>query len=308
MKLNYYTLWIENDPEWLDSTIEYVADIVKGHGFIMHDERCFSASEFYQKLENNSRILNKFDLILTDFDLGLGDRGNVLIDLIRSNDVNVFTDIIFYGQDQQAINSVLNEHFIEGVYKSPREIGMFGQKFEKVFESTIKKVQDISMMRGLVISETSEMALRMLKIIKAYLSKIDSNSASQIRSYIFNEIIHENIKSTNKMADKFEQMDTETLLDNRFFDDSKKLRILNKIYTTHKIADFKFYEDYLADIIDTRNELGHCEEIEKDGEIILSTHKGDKIFNHDACVTIRNKIIDHHYRLDIIENFILSKM
>ncbi len=215
MKLKYYTLWIENEPAWLDSTIEYVAEIVAEHGFVMYSDKCLSSAEFYEKVDKNPYFLNKFDLILTDFDLGYGDRGNVLIDSIRSNKINLFTDIIFYGQDQEAINSVLNTHFIEGVYKAPREIGIFSQKFEKVFESTIKKVQDISMMRGLVISEASEMSIRMLKLIQFYFSKTHEKKSKELRDYIFEEIIDAHVKNTSKLKAKFEPLENSQLLEDR---------------------------------------------------------------------------------------------
>ncbi|WP_421797007.1 hypothetical protein [Haliscomenobacter sp.] len=304
MNLQYYTLWVENEPEWLESTIEYVSDIVLEHGFILKSEQCLSAEEFYEKTKSNLNFLDKFDLILTDFNLGEGDNGNVLIKKIRENNRNPFTDIIFYGQDQEAINQKLNDHFIEGVYKAPREIGLFSEKFEKVFVSTIKKMQDISMMRGLVISEASDMAMRILRLIKNYIGKTSEGTVNELRSYILNKIIKQHIENNEKFVGKAESMNVDVLLEERFFDDSKKLRILDRIFKQHKIANFSFYEDYLNEVINVRNELGHCEEIEKDGVKILSTLKGEKTFSHNECVEIRKKIILHQKRLDEIEFYI----
>ncbi len=303
MNLNYYTLWIENEPEWLDSTIETVSNIVSEHGFVLQSDRCFSAEEFYQKNSANPHFLNKYDLILTDFHLGPGDDGNVLINKIRDDKRSPFTDIIFYGQDQEAISQRLNEHFIEGVYKSPRDIGLFSTKFEKVFESTIKKVQDISMMRGLVISAASELAIRVTKITQRYVEKLDPNAKSELRSYVL-KIVKERIDGSSKKQVELNGLELHDLVSDHFFDDSQKVRILNKIYQQHKISNFKFSKDYTDEVISVRNDLGHCEESEKNGKKVLVTRKGEKTFTDEECVEVRKKLINHQQRLDIIESFI----
>jgi hypothetical protein len=306
MNLNYYTLWVENDPEWLETTLENISEIVSEHGFVLISEKCLSAEDFYAKTAENSLFLNKFDLILTDFNLGAGDDGNVLIKKIRENKGNPYTDIIFYGQDQEAISQILNDNFIEGVYRAPRDLALFSEKFEKIFESTIKKVQDISMMRGLVISEASDMAMRILTLIENYLNKISDEETTKLHDYILTKIIGQHQKNNEKFLEKIQTISIHELIKDRFFDDSKKLRILSKIFTNHEIADFKFQEEYMQDIIDIRNELGHCIESEKDGNRILSTHRGEKTFTHEECVEIRKRIINHHIRLDIIEDYIAS--
>lgn len=301
MKLNYYTLWIENDPEWLDSTIENMTGIVEEQGFVLKADRCLSAEEFYEKSKQDPSYLDKYDLILTDYNLGAGDTGNVLIEKIREDNKNPYTDIIFYGQDQQAIAQKLNDHFIEGVYKSPRDIGLFGEKFEKVFTSTIKKVQDISMMRGLVISEVSEMSIRIMRLIQKYI-EISEDNAINLQKYIFKDVIDKHISDNAKIKEKLEQLEIATLIEDRFFDDNKKSRILNKI--CNSMVSYKFHADYEMEILNVRNELGHCEEIIKNGQKVLMTHKGDKEFTDEACVGIRKTIIKHQQRLDEIENYI----
>src|SRR5690606_16517008 len=70
-------------------------------------------------------------------------------------DKDIYTDIIFYSSDKSLILESISQHQFEGVYHSDRK--EIEDKFVKVFKTTIKKIEEINSMRGLIVGETSEL-------------------------------------------------------------------------------------------------------------------------------------------------------
>lgn len=84
---------------------------------------------------------------------------------------------------------------MEGVYFSGRDKDAFLEKLHKVILSTINKVQDLNNLRGLVMSEVSELDAMMENIIHRYFVDNDNNDKTQIFHKHITKDIEKSIKS-----------------------------------------------------------------------------------------------------------------
>jgi len=54
-----------------------------------------------------------------------------------------------------------------------------------------------------------------------------------------------------------------------------------------------FFEDYMAEIVEIRNQLAHCVSKVMEGKEVLITKKGDKTFNDGDIKEIRKNILKY---------------
>lgn len=76
------------------------------------------------------------------------DEGETINRKIREE--KVYSEIVFYSSQYEALQAKLNEHFVEGIFTSSRE--ELADKVESIINVTIKKVQDVNNLRGLIMA------------------------------------------------------------------------------------------------------------------------------------------------------------
>ena len=119
MKIKYNILWVENEPDWLDSIVDEIQDFVEDLGFKFTYEVASG--------RNDINDYNKYDLILMDLNLASEPTGDEIIQEIRS--MNIFTDVVFYSASGIAtIRSKGRDKELEGVYYSGRNKDLFLEK------------------------------------------------------------------------------------------------------------------------------------------------------------------------------------
>lgn len=295
MRLTYNILWIENEKDWLEASLEFASDVIEENGFEL---KCLSKSSEIEieELLNSNEPLKEFDLILVDFQLDKGDRGNKIIENIRNH--NIYTEVLFYSQDIEGVRQAIKDHWLDGIYCSSRNKDDFQDKFEKVFKTTIKKIQHISTMRGLVLSETSQLDNIIQEILLDFFEKRSGDEQLILKKYIIKDLLKESHKSNTKKIEALdENMPNTDIINHKLFDAYKKMRTAAKII---EIIDNKeivdkatFNKEYNEDVIEMRNDLAHANEDEVDGKKILKTIKGDKEFDELRCIAVRNNLKKH---------------
>ena len=299
MRLKYKILWIENEADWVDSIYDQIQEHLSDLGF-----------EFEKKLiakEEESVIYDEYDLILMDLNLAEQPNGAELIERIRN--LNVFTDIVFYSSIEiELLREKGREKNLEGVYYSGRTPdSSFVRKVCQVIDSTIKKVQDLSNLRGLVMAEVSDLDSLMDEIIQKYY--VDQSLLDEFH----HKITKDKEKNIKKSLDidgidcekacklNWRQLNIDKLLE--IIDSSQKIRAINILLERHKKQgtvlykspnDKGFVNNYLQDIIYVRNNLAHCSSVIENGKEILKTRNGDLIFDTDRITEIRKKIREYH--------------
>lgn len=253
MRLDYRILWIENDPHWQKTTEDMIRDSISDRGYILKTTPYQDYNEFVKKTD--PYIYKSYDLILIDFKLDNDLTGDKFIEQVRKN--NVYTDIIFYSQNSDELSKRFSELSLEGVYISNRED--FEDKFLQVFKKTIKKLEELNAIRGLVMAETS----RLDRIIEDILiNHIDSeqalkNKAIQILEDGAKDLFIDKTKKINERGNlKAKDAESKKLV-KRILDSYKRARLLKKLIEIKKVESEFNFESYKTDIIDKRNELAH---------------------------------------------------
>jgi hypothetical protein len=256
---------------------------------------------------------NKYDLILSDYNIeGANEQGDVLIQKIR--DGGVFTEVLFYSaqpdfdtiaknlyRDRVSFFSLIGDESFKG----------FKEKVFKLIDLSVSKLQELNSIRGLVMSETSELDNTVEEILFNFLSKGDDGS-EKLRAYICDSVL-ESAKGNWKKANKFCELGIFDIVKSRLFDADKKSRAINKlieIVGTKELQFQKFYERYKVDVLDTRNDLAHAKSDTIDGiDYLIITRKGEEEpvkFNQEKCIQIRQNLRKHSNLLKEIRELIIK--
>lgn len=310
MKLHYKILWIDDQIEdYIDMGIkDEFESYIEMLGFIPTVE-CFENGTVAEQSINTK----KYDLILSDYNIeGANEQGDVLIQKIR--DGGVFTEVLFYSaqpdfdtiaknlyRDRVSFFSLIGDESFKG----------FKEKVFKLVDHTVSKLQELNSIRGLVMSETSELDNTVEEILFSFLSKGSEGSAT-LKAYIC-DIVLDSSKSNHKKAEKFCEQDIFDIVKSRLFDADKKSRAVNKlieIIGTKEEQFQKFYERYKVDVLDTRNDLAHAKSDTIDGiDYLIITRKGEEEpvkFNQEKCIQIRQNLRKHSSLLKEIRELILK--
>ena len=287
MDLKYRILWIENEEDWVESIEDQIQEYLEDLGLVY--ERKLIAKE------EQGISYNDYDLILMDLNLADQPNGAELISKIR--DLGVYTDVVFYsasGIDELRARG--REKELEGVFYSGRTPDTtFVNRVKAVIDATLKKVQDLNNLRGLVMAEVSELDAMMDIIIPSYFN-------TQERMVLFHKHITANREKTlqkslncdNKCQLSWRGNSIQEIVP--LLDSSQKARAIRMILEqirTDLYPEGNFYEDYVAAIITPRNELAHCRSEMRNGKEILLTRKGDKCFDVTFFKEIRKNILKY---------------
>lgn len=310
MKLHYKILWIDDQIEdYIDMGIkDEFESYIELLGFIPSVE-CFENGTVAEQSINTK----KYDLILSDYNIeGANEQGDVLIQKIR--DGGVFTEVLFYSaqpdfdtiaknlyRDRVSFFSLIGDESFKG----------FKEKVFKLVDHTVSKLQELNSIRGLVMSETSELDNTVEEILFSFLSK-GSEGSAMLKAYIC-DIVLDSSKSNLKKAEKFCEQDIFDIVKSRLFDADKKSRAVNKLIEvigTKEEQFQKFYERYKVDVLDTRNDLAHAKSDTIDGiDYLIITRKGEEEpvkFNQEKCIQIRQNLRKHSSLLKEIRELILK--
>lgn len=287
MNLKYRILWIENEEDWVESIEDQIQEYLEDLGFVY--ERKLIAKE------EQEVSYNDYDLILMDLNLADQPNGAELISKIR--DLGVYTDVVFYsasGIDE--LRAKGREKELEGVFYSGRTPDTaFVNRVKAVIDATLKKVQDLNNLRGLVMAEVSELDAVMDRIIPSYFSTAEKMELFHKHITANRETtLQKSLNCTNKCQLTWRGKDIQEIVS--LLDSSQKARAIKIIIEQSRpdlYSESNFYEEYNATIITPRNELAHCKSELHDGQEILLTRKGDKCFNEAFFKEIRKNILKY---------------
>jgi hypothetical protein len=297
MKLNYYILWVEDDDSWYTTTSELFSETITDYGFNPIIERKKSLDEVVNEIVNTG--LKKFDIFLIDFKLRNSRDGDSIVNYVRSN--NIFTDIIFYSSDKQSIIDSIKENLFEGVYHSDKK--EVEDKFEKVFITTIKKIEEINSMRGLIVGETSELDAIIEEHLNYYtqpqfIEKFD------VEKFLENKIFNKLEEKLSFLKNEYSNKGLRELLPH--FEAIRKWELLRGILKANKehkpyISVFlSINAKYQNDVIEIRNRFAHSQVIIKEGgKEVLKALLGENHFEYDeeSFKKIREDLINHRNAL-----------
>ncbi|WP_290739459.1 hypothetical protein [Fibrobacter sp. UBA3718] len=293
MRINYNILWFENEQTAYETKRDFVKDIL--------EELYFNFPEPRHEIDGSnieSIDYSKYDLIIADMNLVGNEKSMVLIDRIRNK--QILTEVLFYSSaGEDALREELAKYRIDGAYCSGREDYEFEEKVRSVVETLIKKTQDLTNLRGLVMSEVSDLDVMMKQIVSCCCE--ENKIEQELRNYIVGTV-EERIKKTLS-SEKCQKQCTHVwrnkkineVISEQNFDSYTTARALHHLAEKKIIhSDFNL-ETYRIEIIENRNFLAHCQaKLNTDGKEILVTSKGDKEYDSEKINDIRKNIIKYH--------------
>lgn len=292
MDLLYKVLWVEDEELWAASVDNSLREVIEEKYGLIYTKTMIDHG-------NDTIKYSDYDLILMDFNLSDGEDGNTGDRIIKHiREIDVLTDVVFYSAKGPAfIKEKAAKLGLEGVYYSDRDKDQFVDKVSKVVESTIRKIQDLNNLRGLVMAEVSELDMEMDDIIKSYYAdgeriKIFHDHVTQKRE----ETIRSQLKRSQK-CDKLctlitRDMDIKVIVTDSY----QKMLAIHQIFKKEDPDNtlghnWQFATLYNNEIIIPRNNLAHCYSTkDKEGNEILKTKKGEEIFTSTTFKTIRVNI------------------
>lgn len=244
MLLQYDILWIDDHEERFESIQDDVEDIIKK--FFFKPNITFKTEMIDQDFD-----YSQFDLMLIDFNLKDSHTWLEIINAIRSQSLH--TEILFYSQDSSFHNDLIDHckdnHYLEWIFISDRD--WFALKFDKVFQTTIKKIETINSLRWLIMAETSEVDHKLRKHLKGFEANSEDNKIKikTIITWIIADWIDFNLKN----------WETEDIL----FDDRNKKKINSfrrcKILWKLFVDNNDDFQQYYSSVVKKRHDLWHVE-------------------------------------------------
>lgn len=290
MKLEYKILWIDNDDKIYKDHQSIIEDYLTDLGFTPIIEK----GGDYQAFDKFESDLKQFDLFLLDYKLDGKQNGNEIIKNIR-DEHSIYTDVIFYSTLPEEVRQRIYEDKLNGVYYTSRKFDEFEEDVISIIDVTIKKVQDVNNLRGLIMAEVAELDRIKETILKKYSEK---NQCGTIENYLIEKLN----KSYNDNLKKVEKYTASSLIDifeNLYVDSDKRARAIKKVENSFD------EESYRKNILFTRNKFAHIEETpgtDQDGNSCSII--GDIPFTEKKCIEIRKEIKDYKKLLEGIRDSI----
>ncbi len=304
MKLTYKILWIDNDDSIYQNHQDDIYEHLEDLGF----EPQIEILQDFQSFQDANLDLESYDLFILDYKLKNGENGNQIVREIREEH-SIYTEIVFYsGVPNEARQQIFDDK-LNGVYITSREYDDFEDDVLGIIDVTIKKVQDVNNLRGLIMAEVAELDRIKENIIKKFNLQANDDFKKYIKEKVFSKI-KEELESLNclvKVEDSdcsYNEINLEILQKNFFYDTFKKSRTINKIKKQKcNTIEFK-HEDYYKNVIAKRNVFAHAkEEIRSDGTKFLSYPNGNQLeFTEEHCIEIRKEIRKYKGILEEIDS------
>lgn len=296
MKLDYKILWLDDHiGAFIED--EHIADIeqyISDQGFVAEINTEDNPKDFFNALDDT------YDLILTDYHMD-DLNGDEVVKKIREE--SIFTEILFYTaeanlKDTQKLDRI---SFLETTINHEEEVV---GKTKELINLTIKKFQDIVVMRGMIMHETSDLDMQKVDILKGYVKSKQSQEIEGLENKVFQEIqsfLDEKCKKYQGCSTKENGL-KRIIKDNVLFSSARKIEALSWILQEVGLSDFsKKYQD---EIITPRNDFAHAKLIEEQGRKYFKKGGGDGDieFDDQYCKQLRTNILKHRQNLDKLQD------
>ena len=303
MTLEYKILWIDNYDKIYQDHQTIIEDHLTNLGFTPVIEKGVDYNAF-DKFKGN---LQQFDLFLLDYKLDGDKNGNEIIKDIREEN---YTDVIFYSTLPDEVRQKIYDDKLNGVYYTSRDFEQFEDDVISIIDVTIKKVQDVNNLRGLIMAEVAELDRIKNRIVKKY-CEITKNTDNELKKYIKTDVFND-FKSNLEKYDflisedknSHEKMKLHEFIDDLIYMSTKKSLTVFKIkrlFEPTKLLNFK-HDNYYKEVIKKRNVFAHDTEKEDAKGKYLNYPNGERLdFTEEECVKIRKDIKKHKELLEEIE-------
>lgn len=183
MRLDFNVLWVEDNQDAVQAQREKIETQIRKDGFRLRVQFADSVEQAKSYLSDDI-YGDHIDLILMDYDLGAGMKGDEGLSEVR--EIFPYKDIIFYsGMSPADLLKKANTKDVQGLFTSHRDA--LPDIVEGVFENLVRKVLDIDHSRGIVMGATSDIDQ---VVSEALIKLFDSSDEDQQKEAIAAVRIH----------------------------------------------------------------------------------------------------------------------
>lgn len=258
MRLDFNVIWVEDQPGSVKSQITRIADRMASEGFRFNPTMCTSLGEV-ETLIAGDVFKDEVDLILVDWDLGAGVKGQDVIERIR--EVAQFKDVVFYSSNTTAdLRRMAFDRGLEGIYCVSRDDLI--EDVIGVFESLVKKVLDLDHTRGIVMGATSDIDHLVNTCLTLAHTKLDNEGKGKFIDEALRRIV-DKVRNINKQGEKLtSDPSIEAIFKaHMLLTSDDRLRLLASTLEMEEFGGHISAKDtiktYREAVVKPRNELGH---------------------------------------------------
>lgn len=291
MRIDFNLLWVENQQDLVQSQKEKLERTVRHEGFRLQVKFVETVEAAIECLSDDV-YSDHVDLILMDYDLGPGKKGDEGLLEVRAR--IPYRDVVFYSSQAGDLNAMVLKQGVQGVFCSTRDElpdTAFG-----VFEALIKKVIDIDHSRGIVMGTTSDIDHYVMDALADAFDSADEATQAMALAQIQKDVkeIQEKFEGSIKSimaakhpTDLFDQHATYTSVD--------RLELLRKILKAKADADQwdKKISNYIQNTIPKRNVLAHVR-VEVDGFVRRLVNRKREEYTSAHMKKLRLDLLQHH--------------
>lgn len=275
MSLTYKVLWVDDNKDEFRKEEKELKKYIEDLFFSPKIDFCEDLTAAKHFIETE-----RYDVIFSDYNID-EERGDDFISFIRNKSVN--TEVLFYSGQNQLPKGRLDRvtfFFETGSHWEERLL----KKMKDLILLTVAKLNDLTQLRGLVMSEVSELDDIMKNLVADYCKNSEKNE-KELRKYIISIIekrVKDSLDTSESNCDRkcFHEWKNKSIQDVVFeqnFDSYTTARALNHIIEKKNLGINRFLSNYNEEIILNRNELAHCKAMQKDdGSEVLATKKVKK--------------------------------
>ena len=311
MRLDYQILWFEDQKNNVEEVAKGLSTRLSRLGFSLKVQWIKPGSDLNNTFGNIKNIVNNFDLILLDYDLGKDsfNGADIAKKLRRSN---FLTDIIFYSSaPPHNLRRFMFDHHVDGVFCINRS-NLQGESFD-IIQNRIRKILDINHMRGIVMEVVSEFDESISDLTKNLESKIDDiEKRKGIYSFIQEKITTISSKNDSQISNIINHesgCNFEDLMNHRACSSFIKYEILKKMledledkYNITNILEV--LKKYSEEVIVPRNELAHVKPTEEKGKTVFK--EGDKLYGENEFKLLRQNLLNHRDNFNDLKNLLIN--
>lgn len=296
MRLDFNVLWVDDQQAYIQNQRERIELLISKEGFRLQVQFASTVDEATKCLSNDI-YGDHIDLILMDYDLGAGGKGDDGLERVRQ--VFPFKDIVFYSSQAPDLADMVAAKKVQGVFCSTRDD--LPDTVDGVFEALVKKVLDIDHSRGIVMGATSDIDQY---VNECLVGIFDSSNDEQRGKTI--KVLDRHLKEKRKCFEKEEAAIKAIAHVSELFDhhavytSNDRLRLLRNALGFHD-----GYQDQIEavkeclDTVPKRNILAHVRVVTDGFSRKLFDKDGNELTSDDMK-DLRSKLLKHQ---DFFEEF-----
>lgn len=255
MRLDFNVLWVEDQQNLVQSTRERIELLIRKQGFRLRVKFADSVEEAKKYLSEDI-YGDHIDLILMDYDLGAGGKGDD--GLVEVRNIFEYKDVIFYSADAPDLKRLVAQKLLQGIFCSTRDT--LHETVQGVFDALMKKVLDIDHSRGIVMGATSDIDHCIVNCLNHSFEKGDDGHKKHALETIGRHI-KERVKGFEKEVGKIADIKHVAELQEYHgtYTSNDRLRLLKALIekSGEDAEVLDMIKEYLSETVPIRNDLAH---------------------------------------------------